>query len=198
MDYRQRRKEQARRTEEAILQAALELSRADSFDRVSVRDICQRAGITTGAFYHHFRSKEDLLSRGFSPLDRRMEEALAGHGEDTPQERLWRILSTYAHFIEDQGWALVARYYQRRLDSPDDAASMDPTRYTLRAMVDCLRRAEAEGLLLPGWSVEWTADFFFRHFRGVVLDWVLHRGEYPLLPKLEQDYALFRDIFQSR
>ena len=198
MDYRQRRKEQARRTEEAILQAALELSRADSFDRVSVRDICQRAGITTGAFYHHFRSKEDLLSRGFSPLDRRMEEALAGHGEDTPQERLWRILSTYAHFIEDQGWALVARYYQRRLDSPDDAASMDPTRYTLRAMVDCLRRAEAEGLLLPGWSVEWTADFFFRHFRGVVLDWVLHRGEYPLLPKLEQDYALFREIFQSQ
>ena len=198
MDYRQRRKEQARRTEEAILQAALELSRADSFDRVSVRDICQRAGITTGAFYHHFRSKEDLLSRGFSPLDRRMEEALAGHGEDTPQERLWRILSTYAHFIEDQGWPLVARYYQRRLDAPDDAASMDPTRYTLRAMVDCLRRAEAEGLLLPGWSVEWTADFFFRHFRGVVLDWVLHRGEYPLLPKLEQDYALFREIFQSQ
>ena len=198
MNYRERRREQARRTEEAILQAAMELARADSFDRVSVRDICQRAGITTGAFYHHFRSKEDLLSRGFSPLDRRMEEALAGHGEDTPQERLWRILSTYAHFIEDQGWPLVARYYQRRLDSPDDAASMDPTRYTLRAMVDCLRRAEAEGLLLPGWSVEWTADFFFRHFRGVVLDWVLHRGEYPLLPKLEQDYALFREIFQSQ
>ena len=60
------------------------------------------------------------------------------------------------------------------------------------------RQAEAEGLLLPGWSVEWTADFFFRHFRGVVIDWVLHRGSYPLLPKLEQDYALFREIFQTR
>ena len=198
MDYRERRKEQARQTEAAILQAALELSRADSFDKVSVRDICQRAGITTGAFYHHFRSKEDLLSRGFSPLDRYMEQALAGHRDDPPPERLRRILSTYAAFIEAQGWPLVARYYQRRLDAPDDAASMDPTRYTLRAMVDCLRQAEEEGLLLPGWSVEWTADFFFRHFRGVVIDWVLHRGSYPLLPKLEQDYALFREIFQTR
>ena len=68
MDYRQRRKEQAQQTEQAILQAAMELARENSFDKVSVRDICQRAGITTGAFYHHFRSKEDLLSRGFSPL----------------------------------------------------------------------------------------------------------------------------------
>ena len=154
MDYRQRRKEQARRTEQAILQAALALAREHSFDKVSVRDICQRSGITTGAFYHHFRSKEDLLSRGFAPLDLYMEQALAGHGADAPPEQLWRILSSYAAFIEALGWELVARYYQRRLDSPDDASSMDPTRYTLRAMLDCLHQAEAQGILLPGqwWS----------------------------------------------
>ena len=119
MDYRQRRKEQAQQTEQAILQAAMELARENSFDKVSVRDICQRAGITTGAFYHHFRSKEDLLSRGFSPLDRHMEEALSGHETDAPPQRLWLILSTYASFIEAQGWELVARYYQRRLNAPD-------------------------------------------------------------------------------
>ena len=88
MDYRERRKEQARQTEAAILQAALELARANSFDKVSVRDICQRAGITTGAFYHHFRSKEDLLSRGFAPLDTYLEQCLAGHGGDAPALRL--------------------------------------------------------------------------------------------------------------
>ena len=43
MDYRQRRKEQAQQTEQAILQAAMELARENSFDKVSVRDICQRA-----------------------------------------------------------------------------------------------------------------------------------------------------------
>ena len=94
MDYRQRRKEQAQQTEQAILQAATELARENSFDKVSVRDICQRAGITTGAFYHHFRSKEDLLSRGFSPLDRHMEEALSGHETDAPPPAgFWLILS---------------------------------------------------------------------------------------------------------
>ena len=198
MDYHQRRQLQAKQTEQAILESAMVLAREHSFDKVSVRDICQRAGITTGAFYHHFRSKEDLLSRGFAPLDHHMEEALSGHEGDPPPERLWRILSTYAAFIQDQGWELVARYYQRRLDAPDDASSMDPTRYTLRSMVDCLRQAEEEGLLLPGWSVEWTADFFFRHFRGVVIDWVLHRGSYPLLPELRQHHALSRRLSPAR
>ena len=197
MDYRERRKEQARQTEAAILQAALELSRADSFDKVSVRDICQRAGITTGAFYHHFRSKEDLLSRGFSPLDRYMEQALAGHRDDPPPERLRRILSTYAAFIEAQGWPLVARYYQRRLDAPDDAASMDPTRFTLRAVRECLCQMEQEGTSMPGCTPEWLADFLFRHFRGVVVDWILHRGSYPLLSRLEQDYTLFSRTFRA-
>ena len=196
-DYRTRRKEQAKQTEQAILQAAMDLSRKQSFDKVSIREICQQAGITTGAFYHHFRSKEDLLSRGFSPLDQHMEQALAGHEGDPPDQRLWLILSTYARFTEEQGWELVARYYQRRLDSPDDAASMDPTRYTLRAVRECLCQMEREGIPMPGCTPEWLADFLFRHFRGVVVDWILHRGEYPLLSRLEQDYTLFSRTFQK-
>lgn len=197
MDYHERRRLQAQQTQQAILEAAMVLSRENSFDKVSVRDICQKAGITTGAFYHHFRSKEELLSRGFSPLDRHMEVALAGHEADPPVERLWLLLSSYATFIQEQGWELVARYYQRRLNAPDDASSMDPTRFTLRTMLDCLKEMEEEGTALPGCTVEWLADFLFRHFRGVVLDWVLHRGSYSLLSRLEQDYTLFSRTFQA-
>lgn len=197
LEYRQRRTEQARQTEQAILQAALELSREKSFDKVSVREICRQAGITTGAFYHHFPSKEDLLDRGFAPLDRYMEQALAGVEQEPPPQRLWRILSTYAQFIQDQGWQLISRYYQRRLNVPAETASIDPNRYTLKVILDCLLEAQEQGILLPGNSPQWLADFFFRHFRGVVVDWILHQGEYPLLPRLEQDYALFHRIFRA-
>ena len=196
MDYAQRRREQAERTVEAILQSALELSRERSFDQVSVRDICKAAGITTGAFYHHFKSKEELLLRGFAPLDKYMEQAVAGHMEEPPAQRLGSILSLYAHFIETQGWELVSRYYQRRLASPD-VPPMDPTRFTHRAMLECLCQAGREGLLQTSHTPEWLAEFFFRHFRGIVIDWVIHRGGYPLWPKLEQDYQLFRQVFQS-
>ncbi|WP_302781191.1 TetR/AcrR family transcriptional regulator [Intestinimonas butyriciproducens] len=193
MDYAQRRKLQGKETERRILNAALDLMRDRGFDKVSIRDICKEAGITTGAFYHHFSSKEALLESGFAPLDDYMAGALAGHEEEPPDLRLWRILSAYAKFMEQSG-ELIGRYYQRRIAEPG-TRSMDATRYTLRAMLDCFRQAEGEGLLRPEHPPEWVADFCFRHFRGVVIDWALHQYSYPLLPKMQEDYKLFATLF---
>ena len=195
MDYAQRRKLQGKETERRILNAALDLMRDRGFDKVSIRDICKEAGITTGAFYHHFSSKEALLESGFAPLDDYMAGALAGHEEEPPDLRLWRILSAYAKFMEQSG-ELIGRYYQRRIAEPG-TRSMDATRYTLRAMLDCFRQAEGEGLLRPEHPPEWVADFCFRHFRGVVIDWALHQCSYPLLPKMQEDYKLFATLFHT-
>ncbi len=195
MNYTERRKEQGRQTEQAILRATAELARESSFDKVSIRDICKRAGITTGAFYHHFPSKDALLSRGFSPMDAYMEALMAEQGDRPPLERLWLLLTGYANFMEDMGHTLVARYYEHRLSSPS-SASMDPTRYTHRAMLGCLSAIQAAGALAPGLSPEWVAEFLFRHFRGVVVDWVLHEGGYPLAARLEQDCRFFQGALE--
>ena len=196
MSYAQRRQAQARQTERNILQAALTLMRERGFDKVSIRDICKQAGITTGAFYHHFPSKESLLNKGFAPLDDYMEAALRGHEADEPAERLGHILSAYARFMEEEGGELTGRYYVRRITDPT-TQSMDSSRYTLRAMVECFRQAQREGILASGRSPEWVADFCYRHFRGVVIEWVLHNYSYRLLPKMEEDYQLFTGFFQK-
>ncbi len=193
MEYLERRKAQARETERNILNAALDLMRERGFDKVSIRDICKAAGITTGAFYHHFPSKEALLEHGFAPLDDYMRRALEGREAEPPVQRLWLILSAYAQFMEDGG-ELIGRYYQRRIAEPG-TKSMDSSRYTLQVMLECFRQAEREGILKPGHSPEWVADFCFRHFRGVVVDWLLHGYSYPLLPKMQEDYQLFSTLF---
>ena len=92
MDYQARRQAQAQHTRRAILDAAVALSRQVGFARVTVRDICQAAGVTTGAFYHHFESKEALLNQGFNSLDAYLEEALASMEGRPPLERLVRVL----------------------------------------------------------------------------------------------------------
>lgn len=43
-----------------LLDAALHVIRAQGYAATSVEDICRHAGVTKGAFFHHFRSKEDL------------------------------------------------------------------------------------------------------------------------------------------
>lgn len=196
MDYQQRRQCQAQETRRAILAAATQLSRQGRFDKMTVREVCAAAGVTTGAFYHHFSSKEDLLRQGFTSVDVFLERALEPYGDLPPMKRLEELVRLYAQFMEEQGWETISLYYSRRLTDPTQE-SMSPQRYTLRALLDCLTALAREGILSPDHTPEWTAEFFFRHFRGTVIDWTLHRGNYPLQPKLEQDYELFRHAFQA-
>lgn len=195
VDYQERRQIKGEATRMAILDAATQLARQEGFARITVRDICKAAGVTTGAFYHHFLSKDDLLTQGFASLDAYMEKALAPYLESPPVVRLQALLRLYARFIEELGWQTISLYYSRRLTDPQ-AASMSPNRYTLRAMEDCLADLRKENSIPANLDASWTADFFFRHFRGTVVDWALHRGSYPLWEKLEPDYQLFARALQ--
>jgi AcrR family transcriptional regulator len=48
-------------TRERLLQAAVDLYSAKGFGGASVEDVVRRAGVTKGAFYHHFESKAHLI-----------------------------------------------------------------------------------------------------------------------------------------
>jgi TetR/AcrR family transcriptional repressor of nem operon len=48
------------KTREKLLDTAIQLVWQSNYDNVGVNEICARAGVTKGAFYHHFESKADL------------------------------------------------------------------------------------------------------------------------------------------
>lgn len=43
-----------------LLDAAMQVIRAQGYSATTVDDICRTAGLTKGAFFHHFKSKEEL------------------------------------------------------------------------------------------------------------------------------------------
>ena len=75
-----------------LLAEATRLFADRGFDRTSVQEIVEAAGVTKGALYHYFGSKDDLLHEVYARVLRlqteRLEEIAAGPG--TVPERLHR------------------------------------------------------------------------------------------------------------
>src|SRR5215472_320475 len=56
-----------------LLDAAMKVIRAQGYAATTVDDICRAAGFTKGAFFHHFKSKEDLAVAAAAHFSQRAE-----------------------------------------------------------------------------------------------------------------------------
>ncbi len=71
-----------RDTRQALLAAARELFAADGFQATRTEEIVQRAGLTRGALYHHFRDKEDLFRAVYEEVTGEVTRSLRRRSED--------------------------------------------------------------------------------------------------------------------
>ncbi len=80
----------ADKTRRQILEAARVCLSRSGYDAASVSDICQEAGVTKGAFYYHFESKQNLFLELFTLWEREFSTVLSLFDETsrTAKERL--------------------------------------------------------------------------------------------------------------
>ncbi|MEA3278625.1 MAG: TetR/AcrR family transcriptional regulator [Pseudomonadota bacterium] len=81
-------------TRQKLLETALQLVWQSSYDNVGVNEICLRAGVTKGAFYHHFETKADLFyaasQRYWEELKHELDAILSPR--DSPLEHLENLI----------------------------------------------------------------------------------------------------------
>ncbi len=86
-------------TRSHILDVAGELFAQRGYDATSVADICEGAGVTKGAFYHHFASKQsvflELRDRWLAPLDMQLTLTRA------PDETVPAVLQRVSELVQE-------------------------------------------------------------------------------------------------
>lgn len=86
-----------------LLDAAMQVIRAQGYSATTVDDICRAAGVTKGAFFHHFESKEDLAlaaAAHFSQMAERLFGTAPYREAADPLDRLLGYIDFRTAIIE--------------------------------------------------------------------------------------------------
>jgi len=123
-------------TRSHILDVAGELFAERGYDATSVAGICARAGLTKGAFYHHFKSKQavflELRLRWLAPLETQL--SLARDPDETLPQLLQQVADLARAMFAEAGENQRQQVFLELLS----AARQDPT--ILPAMLAPLHR----------------------------------------------------------
>lgn len=89
----------------ALIRAAVVRFGADGFDGVSIDGVAAAAGVTRGAVYHHFDSKEALFEAAFRSVEAELLKIVrrAAASEVEPRGRLLEGCRTFVRATSERG-----------------------------------------------------------------------------------------------
>ena len=86
-----------------LMNSALKLVRSTGYEATTVDDLCKDAGVTKGAFFHHFKSKEELAvsaTRHWTDVTSGVFDAAAYHAFEDPLDRLIAYIDFRGKMLE--------------------------------------------------------------------------------------------------
>lgn len=174
------RQKQAMATKRKIFNCAVELFAQKSYENITVQDICRKAHVSVGAFYHHFKSKENILDEGYRLFDGASEAAWNDGHPASPAESIRFLVQAQARSMEKMGAPAALQYFKHQLSSSEKYI-LNPDRFFYRTIKASVEQMIAENTL-QGDSFEITEDLL-SGTRGIIYDWCLHNGSYNLSRK---------------
>ncbi len=107
-------------TKERILESALRLFSERGIRETTIKDIAKEVGITEGAIYRHFVSKDQIVSTLFSTYSKNLyEELMSVVEEKTSMERkFFKLVKTFLDFCfkNPQAFKFINLFHYLRAD----------------------------------------------------------------------------------
>ena len=142
-----------------LLDSALRVIRMKGYTATTVDDLCREAGVTKGAFFHHFRSKDDLAVAAadyWSETPGALFEKATYHDPEDPLDRVLGYLDFRKALVQGdvtEFTCLVGTMVQEVYDtnpSIRDACNRSITGHAATLVSDIAEAAEARGVEIPG------------------------------------------------
>lgn len=185
LDLSAPRSVKSKQTKRKIYDAALQIVDEYGADYVTVANICKVADISVGNFYHHFSSKEELLSNFFLASYERFEEESQPEGTGDPLSDVVEFYCAYSRFCQEHGLEFTRNFYSPRnsaLRMPEHQTTEN--QFAVPSLDRTLRRLDAakkEGIIRSDTDPDITTDELCAIEKGVVFSWCVSEGSFDIV-----------------
>ena len=172
-----RQQQKSRETKEKIFQAAKRILQKKGYEELSIKNICEEAGVSNGSFYHHFRTKDDLLSYyiedqpTINPDLLEMPENAAG-----VRKGIIQVYLNYVKYCRELGVEFMSGYYDTK-NQALNAAIRTERPYPIVTVQTYVEKAIAAGIVSLNVKIEEFTTDIRMIVIGNVFEWCVRSGQ---------------------
>lgn len=167
----------SKETKERIFQAAKRILQKSGYEELSIKNICEEAGVSNGSFYHHFKTKDDLLSYYIEDQPSidpdRLE--LPKNKEDA-KETIIHVYLNYVKYCKELGVEFMAGYYTSHNQALNPTIRTERP-YPIVTVQHYLERALGANAIQLNLKIEEITTDIRMIVIGNVFEWAMRNGD---------------------
>ena len=135
-------------TRSRIIASAIKLFSTHGYNTASVGDVCADAGISKGAFYHHFKSKQELFLALLDGWLKTIDNAIEASKDKTVPETFMKLTEAFPYIFKsaNEGLPMFLEFWlQASRDGKVWQASVEPYRRYHKYFTALIKKGVNEG-----------------------------------------------------
>jgi len=171
-----KQEQKSKETKERIYNALKKILGTQGYEQLSLKNICREAGVSNGSFYHHFKSKDDLLSYYIEEQPKIDPDVLeVPVNIEGAKETIVYVYLNYVKYCNELGVEFLSSYYDTKNQALNPETRTERP-YPIITVQNYIERAiEAKVLKLNVKIEEFTTDIRMIVI-GNVFEWCLRKG----------------------
>lgn len=177
MEKLSRQQQKSKETKERIFQAAKRILQKKGYEELSIKNICEEAGVSNGSFYHHFKTKDDLLSYYIEDQPQVNPDLLElPHNIEEAKQTIIQVYLNYVAYCEELGVEFMTGYYDPKNQALNPVLRTERP-YPIVTVQTYVERAIADGILTLNVTLEEFTTDIRMIVIGNVFEWCLRKGD---------------------
>lgn len=190
--------DRAEQSRERILKAAIKIIQSGDLDNFDVRSICAKAGLTTGAFYHLFKSKKDVINYYLSYTFKQYQKKLNSLDDDLNATE--KILQIYQHMVASYtqaGYAFLSYFYTPHNPILNFRNRPENEHLILEEVSLYLKEGQREGHFKEDIDLDQALLIIGSIVTGLMFYWCVFKGDMPISELMNERLLAYLKTLQK-